>query len=92
MDDTRKLALDHAVTLTPVSKDAPLDPDAVVAAAEKFLAFLNPLSQRLADVRLPVRAPADLARADQTPVADCKIPDLSAAADDDAKTRIVRPT
>ena len=40
MDEIRKLALDHAVTLTPVSKDAPLDPNAVVAAAEAFRRFL----------------------------------------------------
>lgn len=41
MDEIRKLALDHAVTLTPVSKDAPLDPNAVVAAAEAFRRFLT---------------------------------------------------
>lgn len=79
MDEARRIALKHAVWLTPSNAETPFDADKVVAAAEKFHAFLTGPSQRpvsdaleyvkdlAAELPPPIPPTYDLGKGDQTP-------------------------
>lgn len=68
MDDLRKIALDHAMTVATLVTKGRIDATEVVSAAEAFYAFLTSTQERLVPHPSPVAVGYDLARADQSPV------------------------